>query len=143
MEGLRPVPLQDLKAAPRQDPEVEEEAVRLKAREERVRLKAQEEPVRLKAQPEPVPHGVDPNKLKNSHEDEDDMTSSKTTPTSQPVSDPTVVPTRFFHSSVPQSTSQPSRFATSIAYVVTRPRTNCGGTTNRQHHHHQQDRHQL
>ena len=50
---------------------------------------------------------------------------------SQPVSHSAVVPTRFFCSSVPPSTSHPSRFATPIAYVVTRSRTNRGGTTDR------------
>ena len=44
----------------------------------------------------------------------------------------------------PGSSTQVSpRFATTIAYVVTRPRTNCSGTAHRQHHHHQQYGHQL
>ena len=71
-------------------------------------------------------------------------TRTRTSAPSQPLAHPAVDTTQSLPTSLPSSASQSSRFATTVAHVASRPRTNCGRTTHRQHHHHhQQHRDQL
>ena len=81
---------------------------------------------------EPVPREDDPGNLKKSRADADVAEE-----------DTLHAPTWVLDARLPPCSSQSSRFATTIAHVAPRPRTNCRGTMHRQHHQDQQHPDQL